>query len=309
MKYFLLVVFLLSSCAREIKDNNLKLGTGTANDVVIEANVGNVDNPKLIFDSTDEVWKFSNDGLAFSEVSPPLIIDDLTEKVTPVNDDILLLEDSEDSFEKKKVKLSNLPLPLPNLTIEVTDYTSGSGTYNVPAGTYVLVVESLGGGGGGGRTVGSGRWSGGGGGGGYSHDIINNPSSSYSYSVGAGGAGRTGSTGNGTAGGSSNCAGVIAGGGGGGTGANVNYNAGGVGGSGTTMSGQDGETGDLDQHAGAGGQGAFIGSGAAQARKQPTVNGISAKAGGGGGGSGATQGYNGGNGGSGLCRFTAYIAN
>jgi hypothetical protein len=109
MKYFLLVVFLLSSCAREIKDNNLKLGTGTANDVVIEANLGNVDNPKLMFDSTDEVWKFSNDGLAFSEVSPPLIIDDLTEKVTPVNDDVLVIEDSADSFSKKKVKISSLP--------------------------------------------------------------------------------------------------------------------------------------------------------------------------------------------------------
>ena len=31
-----------------------------------------------------------------------------TEKVTPVNDDIVLIEDSEDSFSKKKVKLSNM---------------------------------------------------------------------------------------------------------------------------------------------------------------------------------------------------------
>jgi hypothetical protein len=65
MKYFLLVVFLLSSCAREIKDNNLKLGTGTANDVVIEASIGNANNPKILFDTITNLWKFTNDGTTF----------------------------------------------------------------------------------------------------------------------------------------------------------------------------------------------------------------------------------------------------
>lgn len=68
MKFILIASLIFSSCAREIKDNNLKLGTGTANDVIIEANIGAVNNPKLKYDEADSVWKFTNNGVDFSAV-------------------------------------------------------------------------------------------------------------------------------------------------------------------------------------------------------------------------------------------------
>jgi hypothetical protein len=153
MKYFLLVVFLLSSCSREIKDNNLKLGTGTANDVVIEANIGNVANPKLIFDSGTNAWKFSNNGTTFSEVGP-------------IGYELISSQ---------------------RLT------TVGTTTYTVPAGTtFLKFVYCHGGGGGNGApTTGAGQMSGGLIPGGASAGVCNlhNPPSSINITVPAGNSG------------------------------------------------------------------------------------------------------------------------
>lgn len=56
------------SCARKIADNELIVGDGSGADVVIEADVGDVDNPKIRFNNTDNVWEQSNDGIAFTQV-------------------------------------------------------------------------------------------------------------------------------------------------------------------------------------------------------------------------------------------------
>jgi hypothetical protein len=65
---FLLILILTMSCARKIADNELIVGDGSGADVVIEADVGDVDNPKIRFNNTDNVWEQSNDGLAFTQV-------------------------------------------------------------------------------------------------------------------------------------------------------------------------------------------------------------------------------------------------
>jgi hypothetical protein len=90
----------------------------------------------------------------------------------------------------------------------ITSYTSGSGTYTVPAGVTALYVELYGGGGGGGGVDGQGTGtaaaSGGGGGGAYCAKLITGTlESSYSYAVGAGGAGGTAGANNGSTGGTS----------------------------------------------------------------------------------------------------------
>ena len=74
--------------------------------------------------------------------------------------------------------------------VGVTYLTSGSGTYNKPAGVNALFVIAVGGGASGAGIAGgaSGRGcSGGGGAGGYSEYYTDAPASSYSYSVGAAG--------------------------------------------------------------------------------------------------------------------------
>ena len=47
--------------------------------------------------------------VAWDDVSSDIDIDSQTEKTTPVGGDILLIEDSEDSFTKKKIQIANLP--------------------------------------------------------------------------------------------------------------------------------------------------------------------------------------------------------
>jgi hypothetical protein len=69
-------------------------------------------------------------------------------------------------------------------TPQVTVYTSGSGTYTVPANAKYLTVRMIGGGGNGGAASGA-TAGGGGGAGGYLEGQINTPSSTYSYAVGA----------------------------------------------------------------------------------------------------------------------------
>lgn len=82
-----------------------------------------------------------------------------------------------------------------------TVLTSGSGTYNTPAGCTYFIVEGWGGGGGGGGGDGTNRGTGGGGGG-YFKKLYTSPAASYSYSVGAAaaavGQGSGGTAGNGT---------------------------------------------------------------------------------------------------------------
>src|SRR5215831_11495282 len=71
--------------------------------------------------------------------------------------------------------------------------TAASGTYTTPTGCVAILVECVGGGGGGGgcnvTTSGQVAVAGGGGGGAYSASLIQNPSATYAYQVGAGCAG------------------------------------------------------------------------------------------------------------------------
>jgi hypothetical protein len=98
----------------------------------------------------------------------------------------------------------------------ITMITTGSGTYNVPAGVEKILVEIVGGGAGGGgatRAASNCGCAGGGGAGGYSRYFIDAPSSSYSYAVGAKGTGGANSGANGNAGGNTTFGGMTANGG------------------------------------------------------------------------------------------------
>jgi hypothetical protein len=52
---------------------------------------------------------------------PPVVINELTEKVTPVSDDELLLSDSEDSNAPKKLKISSISIVKPSLEISAAE--------------------------------------------------------------------------------------------------------------------------------------------------------------------------------------------
>ncbi len=181
-------------------------------------------------------------------------------------------------------------------------FTSGSGTYTTPANVYRIVVGSGGGGGGGGgggnASAGFGAGGGGGGGGGYSESTINNPSASYSYSVGSGGSGGgvgasgsggnsttfstyTSSGGNAGTGGSTVATYGSGGGGGSGSGGSINSygNAGSLGGAGQAGAAQG---------IGGDGGGSFFGGGG-----QPGSAGQNFGGGGGGGGGAASGGAGG----------------
>jgi hypothetical protein len=84
------------------------------------------------------------------------------------------------------------------MTVQV--FTSGSGTYTLPASCKAILIRMVGGGGGGGSATatGSGAASAGGGGasGGYVEHLIASPSATYSYAVGAAGAINGGTGGN-----------------------------------------------------------------------------------------------------------------
>lgn len=84
-------------------------------------------------------------------------------------------------------------------------FSSGSGTYTTPAGCVGIFVECIGAGGGGGgcssTTAGQTSSGGSGGGGGFASVMIQNPSATYAYAVGAPGAGGPGGAGSGSVGG------------------------------------------------------------------------------------------------------------
>lgn len=101
----------------------------------------------------------------------------------------------------------------------VTTLSSGSGTYNTPAGCTHTLVRCWGGGGGGGGVAGtaaSGGGAGGGGGGAYVSKLFTG-ALSVSYAVGALGGGGAAGLNNGTTGGTTTFSTLSAGGGGGGT--------------------------------------------------------------------------------------------
>lgn len=97
-------------------------------------------------------------------------------------------------------------------TTTYTVYTSGSGTYNAPAGCSYLIVQMWGAGGGGARNSTTSQ----GGGGGGAYIKVRFAPGTYSYSVGTGGTGQSG-TGSGTAGGNTTFSTLAANGGNGGT--------------------------------------------------------------------------------------------
>lgn len=185
-----------------------------------------------------------------------------------------------------------IPILLDSVYAAVTTYSTGSGTYTVPAGTTMLVVELWGGGGGGagGSATTNGYGNGGGGGGAYAKKTITSPSSSYSYSVGAGGAavlkGLPGNNGGDTTFGSTL---VVAKGGSGGAYSASGGGAGGAGGTGSTgdatYTGGSGAAGSTS-YAGGGGGGA--GSGGNGGNASGTTAGTGTSELGGNGGTGVT---------------------
>ncbi|HEU5004919.1 MAG TPA: capsid cement protein [Candidatus Saccharimonadales bacterium] len=192
--------------------------------------------------------------------------------------------------------------------VGVQTYTSGSGTFNLPAGVTSLQVELVGGGGGGGlgNQYGSG---GGGGAGGYVRKFISSPSSSYSYAVGAAGApwgggahtsggttafGALSATGGTDAGGGTAPAGGT---GGTGTGGDVNVTGG---------TGNDGAYNYTGQSGGNGGASYFGGGGAGGNYTTAGGAGVAYGSGGGGAGGISSSSLSGGYGAGGVIIVTEY---
>ena len=153
---------------------------------------------------------------------------------------------------------SKIPLLTQVAYAQVTQYTSGSGSYSAPSGTTSIIIELWGGGGGGAAGGGAnGQGNGGGGGGGYVSKTTSSPSGSYSYSVGAAGAGgakgASGDAGNNTIFNTT----IIATGGSGGNYVSGGGGTGGIGGSGSggdiTYTGGTGGTGSTSYGGGGGG--------------------------------------------------------
>lgn len=90
-------------------DRNITLDTFNGSSIFTQ--VSTPSNPsagsnKLYFKNDDELYKLNSSGTE-TKIGE-LVVNSLTEKTTPVADDILLIEDSADSFSKKKVKRSNI---------------------------------------------------------------------------------------------------------------------------------------------------------------------------------------------------------
>ncbi len=211
----------------------------------------------------------------------------MTEKTTLHNDDLFLIEDSEASNAKKKVKKSNLG------SISGFQIFTSDGNFTAPQGVTKVYLTMVGGGGGGGAGSGNPACGGGGGGGGY---IINYPytvipGNSYAVDVGAGGAASSDgadttfdsavTAGKGTKGG--DAASPTGGAGGGG-----------LDGSGTTPGGyvmKGGNGADGTGSIGGGGGGSPFGAGGAGADSNPETGGAGSGYGsGGGGGKGTASG-------------------
>lgn len=212
----------------------------------------------------------------------------MTEKTSIVGDDLFLIEDSESSNAKKKIKKSTLV----NTGIQIF---TANGTFTAPAGVTKVYISMCGGGGGGGH-------GGGGGGGGVS--MINypytvTPGNNYTVTIGGGGAGAAISGGTGTAGGTTSFDTLSVPGGNGGVGSS---GAGGTSPGGFNGSGATGGIPAFSSGSGASGSGGGGGSTpfgvGATGNTNPGGNAANNSGGGGGGGS---SGNNGGNGGSGVC--------
>ena len=268
-------------------------------------------------------------GFAFADLDPVemrMTADDVDRKqddlsgltistATVAVGDKVLVQDLDDSDNLKTVTtqdIADLSIALASFTI----YTTGSGTYTVPAGIESIVVECIGGGGSGAGSLGGGSTfasSGGGGSGGYCRSFIVSPSASYAYAVGAGGAAPSAGANAGNAGAASTfgSAFISAGGGAGGsfgTAVSASVTAFASAGSGGTPSGSDvdvaGNAGAFGIAAsgnlgsGAGGSGYY--GGGAKAIANATGNGNAGSVGGGGSGSTSTTvSYAGGAGGDG----------
>ncbi|MBM3210613.1 hypothetical protein FJZ33_00215 [Candidatus Poribacteria bacterium] len=127
-------------------------------------------------------------------------INNKTEKTVLVDDDIFVIEDSQASYAKKKVKKSNII----GGTIGNKQLFTSSGIFTAPAGVTNVFLSMAGGGGGGAGSTAGGNAGGGGGGAAW---IIRTaypvtPSGNYTVTVGAAGSGGA-KFGNGTAGGNS----------------------------------------------------------------------------------------------------------
>jgi hypothetical protein len=246
-------------------------------------------------------------------------------------------DNTTDSLEALRDKLETMGA----VTHTVQEYTSGSGTWTVPAGWQTADVLMVGGGGAGGGSVFGGSACGGGGG---EIVFIQNfllADASYNYAVGTGGAGVNGSSGN--SGGNTSLGSYVAQGGGGGNGGvtpggkggGVSGGAGGVadtagsngapgayslggnttggGGGGGGYNSTGGKAGGNSFSAGGtsggiycgGGGGGSYGAGANGGANQTDGSNAAANSGGGGGGSGSKGASNltGGNGGSGYIKI------
>lgn len=122
IKFLLILIISLSAFgAQTIKDNTLKVGKKDGQDIYIFARTGAANEPYIFFDFSESKWKQSNDGtteVGFGNLDNVTNdaqlkraagdLNTFTEKTEPVDGDIVILEDSEDSYNKKKVQLTNL---------------------------------------------------------------------------------------------------------------------------------------------------------------------------------------------------------
>jgi len=231
----------------------------------------------------------NKDASAFFQKAETGEINALTEKTTLNDNDIVLIEDSEANYAKKKAKKSNFIVTYGSLSpyMNIQVFTS-SGTFIKPSGIDKVFVEVIGGGGGGGNG-GTGSGGGGGGGGGYSAKICS-ITGNVSVTIGAGGSGGGNSGGTSSFGSFCSASGGSGGssggsGGDGGSGSNGDINCG----------GNDGAIGDSDIP-GNGGSSHYGGGG----RGRTGVNGGAPGKNYGGGGGGGYGGYAGGSGASGV---------
>jgi hypothetical protein len=65
----LLILFVANSfAATRIKDLTTIFGTGTSNNVLLQANLGGANNPTIRYNSTEAKWQRSDDGISFSDI-------------------------------------------------------------------------------------------------------------------------------------------------------------------------------------------------------------------------------------------------